>query len=57
MDVNLFTERSIWTMIHGIVLSGAAMMGLAAALFSLYTIRAGNALETWHGFSRAIWYG
>ena len=35
----LFTDRSIWTMIHGIVLSGAALMALAAALFSMRTMR------------------
>jgi hypothetical protein len=35
----LFTERSIWTMIHGIGLGGAALMGLAAALFYLYAAR------------------
>ena len=31
----LFTELSIWTMIHGIVLGGAALMALATALFAL----------------------
>lgn len=46
MEVNLFTERSIWTMIHGIVLSGGALMALSAALFSLRTIHAGNATES-----------
>lgn len=40
MDTMLFTERSIWTMIHGIVLGGAALMALAAALFSLRAMRA-----------------
>ena len=45
MEVNLFTERSIWTMIHGIVLSGGALMALSAALFSLRTIHAGHATE------------
>ena len=35
----LFTERSIWTMVHGIGLGGAALMGLAAALFYLYAAR------------------
>lgn len=35
----LFSERSIWTMVHGIFLSGAALMALAAALFYLYTLR------------------
>ena len=36
----LFTDRSIWTMVHGIGLGGAAMMGLAAAWFYLYAARA-----------------
>lgn len=31
----LFTERSVWTMIHGIGLGGGALMSLAAALFFL----------------------
>jgi hypothetical protein len=35
----LFSERSIWTMIHGIVLGGGALMGLAAALFALHAMR------------------
>jgi hypothetical protein len=39
MDTMLFTARSIWTMIHGIVLGGGALLGLAAALFSLATMR------------------
>ena len=39
----LFTERSIWTMIHGIGLGGAALLGLAAALFYLYALRASEA--------------
>jgi len=39
MDTLLFTNRSIWTMIHGIALGGGALMGLAAALFSLRTMR------------------
>lgn len=32
----LFTDRSLVTMAHGIVFGGAALMGLAAALFYLY---------------------
>lgn len=32
----LFSERSIWTMIHGIALGGAALLGLSAVLFALY---------------------
>lgn len=39
MDTMLFTERSIWTMIHGIALGGAALMALSAALFSLRAMR------------------
>lgn len=46
METNLFTERSLWTMLHGIVLSGAALMALAAAIFSLRTLYAGKASET-----------
>ena len=38
----LFTERSIWTMIHGIGLGGAALLSLAAALVALYLLRAGD---------------
>jgi hypothetical protein len=39
MDTMLFTARSIWTMVHGIVLGGGALMALAAALFALYAMR------------------
>lgn len=35
----LFSERSIWTMIHGIGLGGSALLALAVALFALSTIR------------------
>jgi hypothetical protein len=34
----LFSERSLWTMLHGLALSGGALMLLAAALFSLRAI-------------------
>ena len=40
METLLFSGRSIWTMVHGIVLGGAALMGLAAALFSLRAMQA-----------------
>lgn len=40
METRLFSERSVWTMIHGIVLGGGAMMALAAALFSVRAMRA-----------------
>ncbi len=35
----LFTERSLWTMIHGVGLGGAALVGLAASLFYLSAAR------------------
>ncbi|HEX6053533.1 MAG TPA: hypothetical protein VFZ21_29895 [Gemmatimonadaceae bacterium] len=41
MDTLLFSGRSIWTMVHGIVLGGGAMLGLAAALFYLGAMRHG----------------
>jgi hypothetical protein len=39
MDPLLFSARSIRKMIDGIVLGGGALLGLAAALFSLATMR------------------
>ncbi len=38
----LFSDRSIWTMVHGIGLGGAALLGLAAALFYLYAAPASD---------------
>ena len=32
----LFSERSLWTMLHGIGLGGGALLALAAALFAVY---------------------
>lgn len=46
MDTNLFTERSLWTMLHGIVLSGTVLMALAAALFTIRTLYAGKASDS-----------
>jgi hypothetical protein len=43
METMLFTERSIWTMIHGIVLGGGALLALAVILFSLRAMRAETA--------------
>ena len=40
MDTLLFSERSLWTMLHGVVLGGGSLMALAAALFSLCSMRA-----------------
>lgn len=39
----LFSDRSIWTMVHGLILSGGAMMALAAMLFALNTMTASSA--------------
>jgi hypothetical protein len=49
----MFTGRSLWTMVHGIGLGGAAMMGLAAALFYLYAARL-SAGSDWRAASRAL---
>jgi hypothetical protein len=35
MEPLLFSDRSIWTMIHGMGLGGGALLGLFAALFSM----------------------
>jgi hypothetical protein len=35
----LFSDRSIWTMVHGILLGGGAAMALSAATFYLYATR------------------
>jgi len=38
----LFSDRSIWTMIHGIGFGGSALLALAAVLFALYLLRSGR---------------
>lgn len=38
----LFSDRSLWTMAHGIVLGGGALLALAAALFAMYTASAAD---------------
>ena len=45
MDTSSFSERSIWTMLHGIVLGGGALLGLSAALFALATMRVPQAMD------------
>jgi hypothetical protein len=50
----LFTDRSIWTMVHGIGLGGAALMGLAAALFYLYATRTAEGAVDSPAGSRAL---
>lgn len=49
MGTLLFSERSLWTMIHGIALGGGAMMGLSAALFSIHAMRSES---PWRASSR-----
>lgn len=39
MDTLLFSSRSVWTMIHGIVLGGGGLLAVAAALFALVAMR------------------
>lgn len=46
MDTLLFTDRSVWTMIHGIGLGGGALMGLSAALFTLRAMRSADASDS-----------
>jgi hypothetical protein len=50
----LFSERSIWTMVHGIGLGGTALLGLAAALFYLYATRPASFSSTNESGSRAF---
>lgn len=45
MEMLLFSERSIWTMIHGIGLGGGALMALAAALFFLRAAQPGTGAD------------
>jgi hypothetical protein len=35
----LFSDRSLWTMLHGIVLGGGALIAMSAALFAIFTAR------------------
>lgn len=35
----LFSDRSVWTMVHGIVLGGGALLALSAALYHLCAMR------------------
>jgi hypothetical protein len=39
MDTLLFTGRSLWTMLHGIVLGGGSLLALFAVVFSLRAMR------------------
>lgn len=46
MDTALFSDRSVTTMLHGIVLGGGALLGLGAALWTLLSVPAGEAGAT-----------
>ena len=35
--MSLFSDRSVWTMVHGIVLGGGSLMVLFAAMFAVWT--------------------
>lgn len=50
----LFSDRSVWTMVHGIGLSGAALAGLFAALFCLQALAAGRDPEANRVQARAL---
>lgn len=39
MDTLLFSSRSIWTMVHGIVLGGGGLLAVAVALFAMIAMR------------------
>jgi hypothetical protein len=51
--LDLFSARSIWTMLHGIALGGGALIALAATLFGLLILRSESdvsgpaARQTW----------
>ncbi len=46
MDTLLFSDRSLWTMLHGIILGGGALMGISAALYTLVTARVADDRST-----------
>ena len=39
MDTLLFSGRSIWTMVHGIVFGGGGLLAVTAALFAMIAMR------------------
>jgi hypothetical protein len=50
----LFTDRSIWTMLHGIALGGGAMMTLFGALVLVFAFRPGRTWGDLAGPARAL---
>ena len=45
METTLFSDRSLWTMFHGMVLGGGGLILLFAALFGLQAMRADAGLD------------
>lgn len=45
MDISLFSDRSILTMLHGLGSGGGGLLALFAALFALWTMRTDGALD------------
>ncbi len=52
----LFSEQSLWTMVHGIGLGGPALLAMAATLFALYLMRGGAAPEDTARAARPVAY-
>jgi hypothetical protein len=54
----LFSDRSLWTMLHGLILSGGALMLLVVALFALYAMAAAEGAAVparqANGFARLV---
>jgi hypothetical protein len=50
---DLFSARSIWTMLHGIALGGGALIALAATLFGLLILKSES--EVFDSSSRRTW--
>ena len=54
MDSTLLSARSLQTMVHGIMLSGGSLVGLAIALFSLVVMRSASDLPSVSRQSRSL---
>jgi hypothetical protein len=50
----LFSERSLWTMVHGVGMGGAALLSLAAVLFGIYLVRTGGGADPLQDRSKPI---
>ena len=50
----LFSDRSIWTMVHGIVFGGGVLLALAAALYHLLALRPATGHAADPGQGRAL---